>query len=210
MKFIINPFTQDLDAVGTGGSTPTTGIATINSISASGSGNFLITPTDPIVISAITNGVNISCKNASQTQIGVSRAATSSEAAAGLLDNVFISPATLLNSGLQIFPWQKTNTNLQMQPNNMYAIVDPSGIVQMALPTNAVPGNFVLITNITGGGMQITQSANQLIFYEGSTTTTGSTGYFQSTELGASICLIAFENTSAWYVVFQQGNFTGN
>jgi hypothetical protein len=107
-------------------------------------------------------------------------------------------------------PWQKTNSNIQMQPNHAYAVVDPSGIVEFALPTNAVPGNSVEINNITGGGIKITQSTNQHIFYEDTITTTGPSGYMQSTERGASIMLRAFENTNSWYVLWSQGNFTGN
>lgn len=118
--------------------------------------------------------------------------------------------AGIIDISVQNLPWQKTNSNVQMQPNHSYAVVDPSGIVEFALPTNAVPGNSVEINNITGGGIKITQSENQHIFYDDTMTTTGPDGYMQSIERGASIMLRAFENTNSWYVLWSQGTFTGN
>lgn len=94
---------------------------------------------------------------------------------------------------------------------NMGYIANRAGTVNFTLPATAQIGDMLRVTGInTALGWQISQNANQQIFFGTSQTTLGVGGYLASTATRNSVelvCVVAGAST-VWNVLSAQGNIT--
>lgn len=116
-------------------------------------------------------------------------------------------PAWAANTSLS---WAVITANQTAVVNNGY-ICNKAGTLALALPASGAIGDIIEVTGInTATGWQITQAANQQIFYGTSSTTLGATGTLTSSAIRDSlrmVCVVAGAST-VWNVISSVGNIT--
>lgn len=113
-------------------------------------------------------------------------------------------------SGGSSFTWNiQTGASVNMVVNNGY-IANRSGATLAALlPATAAVGDVVRVTGIDNAtGWRITQNAGQIIYLGTSSTTTGTTGYLESTAIRDSVDLVCVVANTTWNVLSVVGNIT--
>ena len=117
---------------------------------------------------------------------------------------------TIATSGPASFSWAVITANQTAAVNHGY-ICNKAGTLALALPATAVVGDLLEVTGInTALGWQITQAANQQIFFGTSSTTLGATGTLTSSATRDSVrlvCVVAGAST-VWNVISSVGNIT--
>lgn len=115
---------------------------------------------------------------------------------------------TVAATGLGAFAWAVITANQTAVVNNGY-ICNKAGTLALALPATGAIGDIIEVTGInTATGWQITQAANQQIFYGISSTTVGVTGTITSTAIRDSIrmvCVVSGAST-VWNVISGVGS----
>lgn len=158
----------------------------INSLGVATNGQIPIgsTGVDP-VLATITAGTNISVTNG-----------------AGSI--------TIATTGPASFTWQVITVNQTAVVNNGY-ICNKAGTLALLLPATAIIGDIIRVTGInTALGWQITQNANQQIFFGTGSTTVGVGGSLASTatrDTVEMVCVVAGAST-VWNVISSIGNIT--
>jgi hypothetical protein len=105
------------------------------------------------------------------------------------------------------FTWHTVGAATQnLSAANGY-IANNAGGVAFLLPAAATPGATIKITTINAGGFTVTQNAGQTIHLGVDATTTGVTGFLQSTANYDSIELVCTVTNTTWTVVNSVGNF---
>ena len=101
-----------------------------------------------------------------------------------------------------------TGTSQTMVANNGYT-ANNAALVTLTLPTTAAYGTIIRVSGVGAGGWKIAQStASQSIKYGAVTTTTGLTGYLQSTNQYDGIGLLCVVADTTWVVLNSIGNIT--
>lgn len=120
------------------------------------------------------------------------------------------STVTITATGSGSFTWSVITVNQTAVVNNGY-ICNKAGTLALALPATGAIGDIIRVTGInTATGWQITQAANQQIFFGTSSTTLGATGTLTSSAIRDSIemvCVVAGAST-VWNVISSIGNPT--
>jgi hypothetical protein len=118
------------------------------------------------------------------------------------------STVTITATGAGAFSWSVITADQTAAVNNGY-ICNKAGTLALALPATAAIGDIIQVTGInTAAGWQITQAANQQIFFGSSSTTLGATGTLTSTAIRDSIamvCVVAGAST-VWNVISSVGS----
>lgn len=93
-----------------------------------------------------------------------------------------------------------TGTTQSMSVNSGYISNNPA-VVTLTLPATAALGTTLSIAGKGAGGWKIAQNAGQQIFFGSSSTTSGATGYLQSTQQYDSIELLCITADTQWTVI---------
>jgi len=92
---------------------------------------------------------------------------------------------------------------------NTGTIANKAGTLEMALPATSAVGDMLAITGInTALGWQITQAANQQIFFGTSSTTLGAAGTLTSSNIRDTVTLVCVVADLTWNVISSIGNPT--
>lgn len=92
--------------------------------------------------------------------------------------------------------------------NNGYAC-NYAGTLVVTLPAVSAVGTIVAVTGINpGNGWQLAQNAGNQIFFGTSTSTSGATGYLQSTNTYDTVYVLCVTTSANWVVVGSIGNLT--
>jgi len=94
-----------------------------------------------------------------------------------------------------------------MAVNNGY-IANNAALVTLTLPSTAALGSEIEVVGKGAGGWKIAQGASQLINFGNISTTTGATGYLQSTLTYDAIRIVCTVANTTWTVLSVQGNIT--
>ena len=88
-------------------------------------------------------------------------------------------------------------------------IANKAGLLTFTLPTTCAVGKVLRVTGMnTALGWKIAQSANQIIHFGTSTTTTGAGGYISSVNIHDSVELVCIVANLEFVVVSSTGNIT--
>jgi hypothetical protein len=99
------------------------------------------------------------------------------------------------------YTWTEvTGTTQTMTANNGYITNNPA-LVTLTLPATAALGTTLSIAGKGAGGWKVAQNAGQQIFFGSSSTTSGATGYLQSTQQYDSIELLCITANTQWTVI---------
>lgn len=141
------------------------------------------TGSDP-VMATLTEGSNITITNGAGT----------------------ITIASTASGGIS---WNEvTGTSQTASVDNGY-ICNNASLVTVTLPDTAALGSVVAITGKGAGGWKVAQNAGETIHWdESNATTTGATGYLQSTDDYDSVRLICITANTTWGVLSSKGNIT--
>lgn len=103
-------------------------------------------------------------------------------------------------------PWQfETTTAQTLQAGDKY-FGDNAAQVVFTLPTSATAGTEIEIAGVSGqGGWRISQNAGQSMTVRGLTTTTGASGYVESTDETDSVRLVCTIANTKWQSVGHTG-----
>ena len=108
------------------------------------------------------------------------------------------------------FTWSVITADQTAAVNNGY-ICNKGSALLLALPTTSAAGTVIEVTGInTALGWKVTQAAGQQIFFGTSSTTSGATGYLQSTNIRDSIKMVCVVANLTWNVLSSVGNITVN
>lgn len=106
--------------------------------------------------------------------------------------------------------WSVITADQTAAVNNGY-ICNKGSALLLALPTTSAVGAVIEVTGInTALGWKVTQAAGQQIFFGTSSTTSGATGYLQSTNIRDSIKMVCVVANLTWNVLSSVGNITVN
>lgn len=101
-----------------------------------------------------------------------------------------------------------TGTSQAAAVNNGY-VCNNASLVTVTLPDTAAFGSIVRIAGKGDGGWKVAQNAGETIYWDESTaTTTGATGYLQSTDDYNYIELLCITADTDWLVTSVKGNIT--
>lgn len=103
-------------------------------------------------------------------------------------------------------PWTEiTATTGSLSANNSYGANNAS-LVTLTLPNSASTGNVLEVVGKGAGGWRITQNASQTIYFGNVQTTTGTSGYIESTHFGDTVAIKCITANTDWRVVSAVGN----
>lgn len=155
----------------------------------------------------------------STTAYAVVCGGTTSTAALQSIASVGTSGQVLTSNGASALPtfqaasgggmtWNEvTGTTQAMAVDNGY-ILNNAGLVTATLPATAARGSVIRVAGKGAGGWRIAQNASQIIYFGLSTTTTGATGYIQSTAARDSVELVCVTADIHFQVISSMGNIT--
>jgi len=86
-----------------------------------------------------------------------------------------------------------------------YITNNPS-LVTVTLPSTSSVGDIIKVSGKGAGGWKIAQNASQLIKFNNTTTTTGTSGYIESTYFNNSVELLCVTANTDWLVISSVGN----
>jgi hypothetical protein len=131
-------------------------------------------------------------------------------AGAGISVTPTANVITIAATGMGAFAWSVITIDQTAVVNNGY-ICNKAGTLVLGLPATAAIGDIIRVTGInTALGWQITQAANQQIFFGASSTTLGAAGTITSSATRDSleiVCVVAGAST-VWNVISSIGNPT--
>lgn len=96
---------------------------------------------------------------------------------------------------------------VQMQSNTGY-VNNNTYSVNFNLPKTASFGDIIKVNSMSISGFKITQNNGQSIQVDTSTTTAGTDGYIQSSNIGVCVTLVCVEENIKWLVESQKGSIT--
>jgi hypothetical protein len=103
-------------------------------------------------------------------------------------------------------PWTEiTATTGTLSANNSYGANNAS-LVSLTLPNSASAGNVIEVVGKGAGGWRIVQNASQTIYFGNAQTTTGTSGYIESTHFGDTLAIKCITANTDWRVVSAIGN----
>ncbi len=106
--------------------------------------------------------------------------------------------------------WSVITADQTAAVNNGY-ICNKGSALLLALPTTSAAGTIVRVTGInTALGFKVTQAAGQQIFFGTTQTTSGVTGFIQSSAIRDSIEMVCVVADLTWNVISSIGNPTVN
>ena len=101
-----------------------------------------------------------------------------------------------------------TGTSQAGAVNNGY-IANNAGTVTVTLPATSAVGDSIAVTGINNAtGWKLAQNAGNQIFFGSSSTTSGATGYLQSSATRDAVTLICTSTNANWQVLSSIGNIT--
>lgn len=106
---------------------------------------------------------------------------------------------------VELMLWEVVTSDEDMELNTGYVVNDTS-LVTLTLPTEAAVGDKFKIINNNTGGWRVAQNADQTIRFGTTTTTTGVSGYIESTENYDVIELICVNEDNDFVVTSSVGN----
>lgn len=83
-----------------------------------------------------------------------------------------------------------------------------ASLVTITLPASAVIGSIVEVIGIGAGGWRVAQASGQIIHFGSIDTTSGATGYIESTHRRDTVILRCVVADTDWQVVGAVGNLT--
>lgn len=92
-----------------------------------------------------------------------------------------------------------TTTSVTMAVNQSY-ICNNASLVTLTLPAVSAVGSFLYVSSSNTGNWRVAQKAGQSIKVSASTTTTGVTGYIESTSASDTVYLICIVANATWLV----------
>lgn len=102
---------------------------------------------------------------------------------------------------------EETGTSVSMAVNNGY-ITNNASLVTATIPTTAAVGDVVRVVGKGAGGWRIAQNASEIIHFGTATTTTGTGGRLDSTEVNDCVELVCIVANTEWAVISLIGNVT--
>jgi len=106
------------------------------------------------------------------------------------------------------FSWTDvTGTTQAMAVNNGY-IANNASQVSLSLPASSIIGDTIKVQGKGTGGWKVTQNAGQTIYFNSATSTTGASGYIESTQRYNSVELVCITANNDWAVNSASGNLT--
>lgn len=105
-----------------------------------------------------------------------------------------------------VLPWTEiTSTTSPLLVNNSYG-TNNAAAVSLTLPLTAVPGSVIEIIGKGSGGWRIVQNASQTIYFGNVQSTTGTSGYIESTHFGDAVTIKCITANNDWRVIHAVGN----
>lgn len=124
----------------------------------------------------------------------------------------------LTSNGAGVAPTFQTTTNIvwSVETVDLTAVVNhgyianKAGLLTITLPTTAAIGSTIIVTGInTDVGWRIAQNVGQTIYFGDQNTTTGATGYLESTQKRDTVQIVCVVADTDWNVIpGTQGNIT--
>jgi len=105
--------------------------------------------------------------------------------------NITITPSA--------FPFSHANMSLQLVPNMGYT-VEGSGVQYLTLPATVPYGSIIEIIGTGEAGWKVIQNAGQKIIFSKSTTTTGTSGYANSTDNTDCVRLVCIKDNTTFAI----------
>jgi hypothetical protein len=171
------------------------------------------TTEDSVLIGDQYDGVKSQALTDGQLLIGdTGNAPTASTLTAGTGINITNASGsiTLSTSGGGM-SWETITANQTLEVNHGYICVSAGGDLELALPTTSSVGDKISVTLDGATSWKITQASGQQIRLGTSETTSGTTGYLESTAQGDSVNLVCVTADTRWVQVgAPQGNITVN
>ncbi len=104
--------------------------------------------------------------------------------------------------------WSIITADQTAAVNNGY-ICNKASALLLALPATSAVGDIIEVTGInTALGWKVTQAASQQTFFLGANTTSGATGFIQSSSIRDSVKLVCIVANLTWQIVYASGNIT--
>lgn len=157
---------------------------------------------------ATNNAIN---NNAITTIAGDSGSATGSTVtlAGGTGISTSGSGATLTITATTAFTWSVITADQNADVNNGY-ICNKAGLLTLTLPATSAIGDLIEVTGMnTNVGWRIAQNANQQIHFGNQNSTSGVTGYIESTLKYDGVRIVCNVANLEWIVLpGTQGNIT--
>ncbi|VVC75996.1 hypothetical protein AQUSIP_12970 [Aquicella siphonis] len=107
-----------------------------------------------------------------------------------------------------LLPWTVVSGTTQAAAVNNGYIANNAGLVTITLPSTAAVGSVFHIVGLGAGGWKLAQNASQLINFGSVVTTTGTSGYLQSTDVSDSVYLVCVVANTTFKVLSAIGNIT--
>jgi len=171
--------------IGTNGTHTTTFIAGIDGVNVGSVAKVVTEASDQLGTAILTAGTNISITGGANT-------------------------ITIAGTGAAGFSWSVITVNQTAVVNQGY-ITNKATTLVLLLPATAAIGDMIRVTGIqTAASWQITQNANQQIFFGTGSTTIGVGGSITATAIHDSIemvCVVAGASTN-WNIISAIGNLT--
>jgi len=181
-------------------------------ISAKGAGQVIINDlnlTTPLAIAYGGTNANTMATTYGVNYFDGTRIVTTT---AGTATQVLTSNGAGVAPTFQIIPKQFTwnsvaGTTQAMAVDNGYITVN-AALTTCTLPDIAAIGSIIRVTGIGATGWKIAQNAGETIYFGSGNTTTGVTGYLQSTATRDSVELVCVVANTDWNVLSSLGNIT--
>lgn len=117
---------------------------------------------------------------------------------------------TTITASATSFSWTEVTGTSQTAAVNSGYVANNASLVTITLPSTAAIGDVIKVLSKGAGGWRISQNANQQIRLGLYTTTVGTGGYVQSSELGDTIELVCTTSgtSTVWTMASNVGNLT--
>jgi hypothetical protein len=104
--------------------------------------------------------------------------------------------------------WIEVTTTPYSMTSEYGYIANSSSKVELELPTNMDRGDVIRVVGRGSGGWKISQDGSQVIHFINKDTTTGLTGYLESTEQYDSVEILCIVDDTEFVVLSSTGNIT--
>lgn len=101
--------------------------------------------------------------------------------------------------------WSLVTGSSFVSANNGYIVNCLTGVCNLLMPATGSIGNIVRITSLSASGWRVNQSGTGFIYFGNASTTTGISGYMQSTHARDTIEMVC-TSTSGWNIISSIGN----
>lgn len=107
------------------------------------------------------------------------------------------------------FTWEYVSGTTKAAEVNFGYLVDNASQVVVTLPATADRLTIIRVKGMGAGGWRLSQNAGQTIIWdESASTTTGASGYLESTDDNDAVELICTVADDTWEVLSSMGNIT--